>query len=128
MAVAAYVIIPVSMKPNSISGITCSAKDLNDTKKFYEVLGFRIGKEEPGCLTVYVNWFWIKFTEQGKASGDNGINMVINIKVENLNNAYETVRLNKFKILSEPQEVSKGRKEFIIQDPDGYKLAFFESK
>jgi hypothetical protein len=47
------------MKVNSISGITCYVKDLARTAEFYESIGFRRGKEEPGRLTMYVNWFFM---------------------------------------------------------------------
>jgi catechol 2,3-dioxygenase-like lactoylglutathione lyase family enzyme len=39
------------MKINSISGIHAYVQDLSRTAKFYEALGFRRGKEEPGRLT-----------------------------------------------------------------------------
>jgi hypothetical protein len=36
------------MKVNSISGFTCCVEDLAKTAEFYEAIGFRPGKQEPG--------------------------------------------------------------------------------
>jgi catechol 2,3-dioxygenase-like lactoylglutathione lyase family enzyme len=52
------------MKVNSISGLTCYVKDLARTAEFYETIGFRRGKEEPGRATFYVNWFFVTFVAQ----------------------------------------------------------------
>jgi catechol 2,3-dioxygenase-like lactoylglutathione lyase family enzyme len=52
------------MQVNSISGLTCYVKDLARTAEFYETIGFRRGKEEPGRATFYVNWFFVTFVAQ----------------------------------------------------------------
>jgi catechol 2,3-dioxygenase-like lactoylglutathione lyase family enzyme len=39
------------MKVNSIAGITCYVEDLARASEFYEAIGFRRGKDEPGRAT-----------------------------------------------------------------------------
>lgn len=126
------------MKPNSISGVTCYVEDLGKTAEFYETLGFRRGKEEPNRVTFYVNWFFMTFMAQdqeddaeirddsehlGKGSG-----MLINIKVDDIENFHKAAVKAGMKPDSEPAVQPSGNREFVLRDPDGYKLAFFQKK
>lgn len=126
------------IKMNSISGIACYVVDLETTARFYEVLGFRVGNKEDNCLTVYVNWFWIKFIQdddeapkeiaaEAKIAGK-GKGVFTCIKVDDVDEFYEYVISNGLEPSSEPKSMKSGSREFIICDPDGYKLAFFSRK
>lgn len=125
------------MKVNSISGVLCYANDLDRTQQFYEALGFRIGKREPGRLTCYVNWFWLTFAsqddeddpelrEEANMSG-RGTGLLVYVKVDDLDDYYENVLALGLKPASEPK-VRAGNREFVLHDPDGYRLVFFEKK
>jgi catechol 2,3-dioxygenase-like lactoylglutathione lyase family enzyme len=49
------------MKIKSVSGITCYVKNLSQTIKFYETLGFETKKKDASHAALYSNWFWIDF-------------------------------------------------------------------
>ena len=125
------------MKINSISGITCYVKDLTKTAKFYKTIGFRPGKQETDRLTFYVNWFFMTFIAQDREDDPQmnkdakhsvkGAGLLTYIKVDNLDDYYKAVVSKRLKPDSEPQ-VRHGRREFVLRDPDGYKLLFFEKK
>lgn len=125
------------MEIKSISGITCYVKDLDKTAKFYETLGFRLGKQEGNSLTVYVNWFWITFVSQDKedkaefleeANAEHkGAGTFLNLKVEKVDEYHKEVVDAGLKPSSEPRDWPWGRREFVVRDPDGYKLVFFEN-
>jgi catechol 2,3-dioxygenase-like lactoylglutathione lyase family enzyme len=127
------------MKLNSISGITCEVEDLSRTAEFYEALGFRRGKDEPDRLTFYVNWFFVTFIgrdqeddaesqreSEGLARKGAGLNLYV--KVDDVDDFYSGVLSNGMKPVSEPQQGRNRSREFVLRDPDGYTLVFFEKK
>jgi|Tabmets5t2r1_1033131.scaffolds.fasta_scaffold125482_1 catechol 2,3-dioxygenase-like lactoylglutathione lyase family enzyme len=125
------------MKVNSISGITCYVKDLSKTAEFYEALGFRRGKEEPDRVTFYVNWFFVTFIAQDQAETklrkeaelpDKGAGLFLYVKVDDIEDFHEAVLAAGMKPGGEPEKQPSGNREFVLRDPDGYKLAFFQKK
>ena len=126
------------LKLNSISGITCYVKDLSRTADFYDVLGFRRGNEAPGRLTCYVNWFSVTFVAQDHETDpalqeeiqlpDKGAGLFTYIKVDDVDEAYQGVLAAGMKPDGEPRKRPSGNREFILRDPDGYKLVFFQKK
>jgi catechol 2,3-dioxygenase-like lactoylglutathione lyase family enzyme len=120
------------MKVNSISGITCCVEDLSRTAQFYEAIGFRRGKEESDRVTFYVNWFFVTFVAQDR-QGDNepptkGSGLFVYVKVDDVEDFHQALVSNGMKPASEPQLRPGGNREFMLRDPDGYKLVFFRKK
>jgi catechol 2,3-dioxygenase-like lactoylglutathione lyase family enzyme len=126
------------MKVNSISGITCYVEDLSRTAEFYEALGFRRGKEEPDRLTFYVNWFFVTFIAQDHEDDaelrkeaelpNRGSGLFLYIKVDDVEEFHKAVLSEGMKPAGEPEVRPSGNREFVLRDPDGYKLAFFQKK
>jgi catechol 2,3-dioxygenase-like lactoylglutathione lyase family enzyme len=123
------------MKVNSISGITCYVADLSRTAEFYEAIGFRRGKEEPDRVTFYVNWFFVTFIAQDRGDTPNeaelpttGSGLFTYIKVDDIEDFFKAALSKGLKPAGEPQVGPSGNREFVLSDPDGYKLAFFEKK
>jgi catechol 2,3-dioxygenase-like lactoylglutathione lyase family enzyme len=122
------------MKVNSISGVTYHVEDLSRTAEFYEALGFRRGKEEPGRVTFYVNWFFVTFIaadqkdRADERSAANGSWTSLYLKVDDIEAFYKDVLSSGMKPEGEPEVQSSGTREFVLRDPDGYKLAFFQKK
>lgn len=116
------------MKVNSISGITCHVKDLARSAEFYEAIGFRPGKQEADRATFYVNWFFVTLVEAGTRVGDNDSGLFVYIKVDDLDEFYEAALSSGLTPDGEPGKGPSGIREFVLRDPDGYKLAFFQRK
>jgi predicted enzyme related to lactoylglutathione lyase len=119
------------MKVNSISGLHCHVADLEKTAEFYEKIGFRRGKEQSGRITFYVNWFFVTFVAQdddAELKSEKGGGLLTYLKVDDLDEFYEGVVKSGMKPAGEPQKGSQGGREFMLRDPDGYKLVFFEKK
>lgn len=126
------------MKVNSISGITCYVGDLARTAEFYETIGFRRGKEDPDRLTFYVNWFFVTFVAQDQEAdpelrieadlSNKGSGLFVYVKVDDVDECYKEVVSRGLKPGSEPRVLRSGNREFVLRDPDGYKLVFFEKK
>jgi catechol 2,3-dioxygenase-like lactoylglutathione lyase family enzyme len=126
------------MNVNSISGISCYVSDLSKTAEFYEAIGFRRGKEEPDRVTFYVNWFFVTFIAGGLEEdaelnkeadlANRGAGLFTHIKVDDLDDYYQAAVSSGLKPAGEPRARHGGGREFVLRDPDGYKLVFFEKK
>lgn len=116
------------MKLNSISGVSYMVKELQKTAEFYEALGFRVGKQEGNHLTCYVNWFWVDFIADEQQAASAETRQALHIKVENADEFYEGVLAKGMKPDGAPEGKKTTGRSFILRDPDGYKLVFFEKK
>jgi catechol 2,3-dioxygenase-like lactoylglutathione lyase family enzyme len=126
------------MKVNSVSGIACYVQDLAKTAEFYEAIGFRRGKEEADRVTFYVNWFFVTFIAQDQEAHaelrneaqlpNKGSGLFLYVKVDDVHDFYEAVLSAGLKPAREPEKRPSGNREFVLRDPDGYKLAFFQKK
>lgn len=122
----------------SVSGLVLYAKDLKKTADFYEALGFQFRKREPKQVTVNINWYWMDFLlieEEDKPgftaeahAKDKGAGMYIYVSVDNVDEYYDKVIAKGLKPSSQPKDWPWGNREFVMRDPDGYKLVFFKRK
>jgi catechol 2,3-dioxygenase-like lactoylglutathione lyase family enzyme len=126
------------MKLKSVSGFVCYVKDLDATAKFYESLGFLKSSQDKDRLSFRLNWFWIDFHPQDKENipefqkeaklEPRGAGIFIYLSVENVDEYYNLLIQKGLKPASEPRDYPWGNREFMINDPDGYKLVFFKRK
>jgi catechol 2,3-dioxygenase-like lactoylglutathione lyase family enzyme len=126
------------MKLSSVSGISYLVKDIAKTAEFYESLGFRIGKQDAGKLTCYVNWYSVEFIAQDKTAKpeqkqdaeklNGGAGVYLQLKVENADEFYEGVVAKGMKPDAAPEGKKTTGRSFVLRDPDGYRLVFFEKK
>ena len=120
-----------------------SVTNLEDSLKFYKTAGFKIEYERPENKFVFISLGEIQFMLQEISDKDkwtvaplaypfgNGINF--QLEVTNLNEIYNNLKNSNFEITFDIEEnwyrqddKLLGNKEFLIQDPDGYLLRFFE--
>jgi catechol 2,3-dioxygenase-like lactoylglutathione lyase family enzyme len=123
------------MKLVSVSGVVCYVKDMAKTATFYKSLGFRVDTDEPDHLSVGLNWFWIDFHPQDKEDKPDfqqeatlepkGAGLFLYIKVDDVDECYQNLLDKGFKPSGQPRDWPWGNREFVIRDPDGYKLVFF---
>ncbi|MBI3486170.1 VOC family protein [Candidatus Daviesbacteria bacterium] len=126
------------MKLKSVAGIVCYVKNIQKTAKFYEALGFQFEKREPDHVSIRLNWFWIDFHPQDKEDkpefqkeanlSNKGVGLFLYISVEDVDEFYEALLAKGLKPSSRPRDFYWGNREFMIRDPDGYKLVFFKRK
>ena len=116
------------MKINSVSGITYHVRDLARSAEFYESLGFRKGAEEPDRVTFWSNWFFLTLIAAKQRKGANGAGAFTYVKVDDLDAYHEAVVAKGLSPEDEPHATNGGRREFVLRDPDGYNLVFFEKK
>ena len=124
---------------SSVSGILLIVKDLNDTVEFYKKLGFIFKEHKAEYAKAYLNWFGVEFVplekvEQSlfkKVSDTEGVEnkgagLFVHINVPNVDDFYNDVVAKRLSTSSEPRDFPWGRREFVIRDPDGYKIVFFQ--
>jgi catechol 2,3-dioxygenase-like lactoylglutathione lyase family enzyme len=123
------------MKIKAVSGFTCHVKNLNKTVKFYETLGFENRKQDATHATLYSNWFWIDCLAIGKnertestKGTDLGAGISIYLSVDDVDKFHAHLLAKGLKPKTQPQDQPWGNREFIIRDPDGYKLVIFKRK
>ena len=126
------------MKIKGVSGITCYVEDLDRTAKFYETLGFETRKRDANHATVYSNWFWIDFLAINNEERANfreedplspkGTGVFLYLSVDNVDEFHSALLAAGLKPASEPRDQPWGNREFMIRDPDGYKLMIFKRK
>jgi hypothetical protein len=75
---------------------------------------------------VYVNWFWLRFVPDADGAAAAGSAPALYLKVDDIDDFYGGLLANGFSPLTEPRKQRSAKeREFILEDPDGYKLAFF---
>ena len=126
------------MKIKSVSGFTIYVKNLDKTVKFYEDLGFDFKKRDENYATGYMNWYSINFITADKEmkpeflkeakSENKGSGFYINLSVDDVDETYKELIEKSYKPSSEPRDWAWGNREFVLRDPDGYKLVFFKKK
>jgi catechol 2,3-dioxygenase-like lactoylglutathione lyase family enzyme len=116
------------MKMKSISGLVCYVSDLDKTAVFYEALGFRFAsKRDDSRLTAYVNWFWVEMHQKDDFA-EPSVGRFVYIAVEDIEEFYAGVMAAGMMPETEIHDDLSGRREFMLSDPDGYKLVFFTKK
>lgn len=114
------------MKLKSVAGIVCFIKDVHKTAEFYEKLGFVSAKREHSLLRIRLNWFWIEFLVTNERPEPLGTGQFVYVNVEDVDEVYNELLAKGVKPLSEPRNYKTGRREVMIEDPDGYRLVFFQ--
>ena len=117
-------------------GIACYVKNISKTVKFYETLGFKFRKQETDHATAYLNWFWIDFFSIAKkarphwrkeAKLDNkGAGVFLYLSVDDVDALHKGLLLRGPKPSTQPLDSPSGNREFVIRDPDGYRLVIFK--
>ena len=120
------------------NALVCYVTDTTKTVEFYEKLGFKITKNKPGHGQANLGDFWIDFHDkdeefkpefqQEALKEPKGGGVYFMVKVRNIDKLYQDLISKDLKPSSEPRDWPWGNREFVIKDPDGYKIAFYDPK
>lgn len=107
--------------------------DTHKTAKFYSKLGFEIIKEQNNFTLARLKDFELHFHDKTEVTFRNesfiepkGAGIFIYINVKNIDEYYQSLKERELKPSSKPFNWPWGNREFVIRDPDGYKLVFYE--
>lgn len=117
-----------------ITGILFWTHDNKISEKFYKKLGFVVKQSNDEVSVVGLGEIDITLVnmrdddEFGKDSmaHEKGKGMYIYIKVEDVDRFYDKAKTLNITPTTEPRDWPWGNREFIIKDPDGYKLCFWQ--
>ena len=120
----------------SVSSLLFYVTNARKTVAFYKTLGFIVVKDAPGHGIVRMNWFTMHFHDKKleknpefikeAAAEPKGSGLYIYVSVEKIDAYYKSLLKKKIKPRTEPRDWPWGNREFVVRDPDGYKLVFFE--
>lgn len=107
------------------------ANNLEDTAQFYQQLGFDIQKSED-AIKIKLGDFTLAFIDENKTPIQNesglkpkGLGIYTYIEVEDVDKYFELLKKNGVATRTSPKTWPWGKREFVVKDPDGYKLVFY---
>lgn len=120
----------------NLNKIVLYVKDLTSSSSFYKKLGFQVGTSDK-VVVISLPDFTIEAvtgpTEEDMQhsnkeinSNTNGSGVFFLIEVDNVDLYYEELIAIGFKPSTIPKTWGWGRREFVLRDPDGYKLVFYQ--
>ena len=106
-------------------------KDLEQTFQFYKKLGLAAEIKDDACR-VKLGDFTLAFMDESKAGISNeanqtpkGIGIYTYIEVADVDEYYKAIKADGVSG-TEPKTWPWGKREFVVKDPDGYKLVFYK--
>lgn len=107
------------------------ASDLQQTAKFYKLLGLPVQESEDG-VRVKIDDFTLAFLDENKTPIKNesgvkpkGTGIYTYVEVDDVDKYFEEIKKSGVEPRTEPKTWSWGKREFVVKDPDGYKFVFY---
>ena len=116
-----------------ITGLLFWVQENKLSEKFYKKLGFNIVRSQDDHTVVALNGIEITlltmrdedmFNKDSMAT-EKGRGMYVYIKVDDVVTKHDSLLAIGIKPATEPKDWPWGNREFILKDPDGYKLCFW---
>lgn len=105
--------------------------DLEKTAQFYEQLRFDVKKADD-TIRLKLGDFTLAFIDESKTLIQNesgakpkGLGIFTYVEVENVDEYFKTLKEKGVRTSGEPRDWPWGKREFVVKDPDGYKLVFY---
>lgn len=116
-----------------LNSLLLYVSDVNASAKFYQDLGFTITKETQEMCIAKLGDFElhchdqdsVRFKEESKIKPKGG-GVFIYVAVENIDDYYKSLIDKGVNPSSKPRDWDWGNREFVIRDPDGYKIVFYQ--
>ena len=117
-----------------ISSVLLWVQENTLSEKFYKKVGFEVVGSDDRHSVVSLGGFEIvlvsmrdeePFTHDSMA-GEKGKGMYIYIAADDVDAAYQQLLDKGIEPVTKPRDWEWGNREFILKDPDGYKLCFWQ--
>lgn len=115
-------------------------KDVDTSISFYKTLGFELVSNDGSVAEVGIGGTRVQLVAQETARDQNesfqkdafgepkGTGVYLNVEVTDIDDYYSQLIENGIKPSTEPKDWPWGHREFVVRDPDRYKLVFYEKK
>jgi len=107
------------------------ASDLKITADFYRKLGFDVQESQDG-MRIKMGDFTLTFIDEKTTPIQNesgktpkGLGIYTYVEVDDVDQHFELVKRNGVAPRTEPKTWPWGKREFVVKDPDGYKIVFY---
>ena len=107
------------------------ASDLKKTAEFYRGAGFDVKETDDG-VRIKMGDFTLAFIDERKTPIQNesgktpkGLGIYIYVQVDDADAHYKFVKESGIIPRTEPRTWEWGKREFVVKDPDGYKIVFY---
>lgn len=124
--------------PKSVNILGFYVSDVAKTVEFYTKLGFQKVKEDKTSAEVYLGQVKFHFVDKETARSQDesfqkdafgepkGTGLYINVEVQNIDEYHRTILDKGLVPSTKPRDWPWGHREFVIRDPDRYKLVFYQ--
>jgi uncharacterized glyoxalase superfamily protein PhnB len=117
-----------------ITGLVLWVQDNTISVKFYKKLGFDVAESNDRHTAVQLGTFklyLISMRDEEEFNGDSlasdkGKGMYLYIRTNNIDGLYKQLVERGLALRTKPRNWDWGNREFVIKDPDGYKLCFWQ--
>lgn len=116
-----------------ITGLLFWVQENELSEKFYKKLGFSVVRSQEDHSVVALNGIEItlltmrdeEMFNKDSMAAEKGRGMYVYIKVDDVDTKHDSLLAIGIKPATEPKDWPWGNREFILKDPDGYKLCFW---
>lgn len=118
-----------------VTGLVLWVQDATISTRFYKKIGFEVTSETERDATVRLGGFQLSLVtmrDEDEFNGDSlaaekGKGMYIYIQCDDVDGLHGRLKENGVIPHTEPRDWDWGRREFVVKDPDGYKLCFWRN-
>lgn len=115
-----------------ITHLVCWVQENKLSEKFYRKLGFSVERSDEEHSLVVLGGFGldlVSMRDDGKFANDSmaaekGLGLYIYVRVDDVDAKYQEIVVLGLQP-TKPKDWPWGNREFILRDPDGYKLCFW---
>lgn len=107
--------------------------DLQRTAEFYKKIGFNVAEFED-VVRIKIDDFTLAFMNKSSMFIDKevdektkSIELATYVEVNDVDVQYKSITSNGILSSSEPKSFPWGKREFTVNDPDGYKIVFYSA-
>lgn len=117
-----------------VTHLTLWVQENKLSEKFYKKLGFTVDQSDDDHSLVSLHEFGLDLVSmrdedpftRDSMSGDKGRGVYIYLQVDNVDAQHKALVSIGLMPYTQPKNWPWGNREFIIKDPDGYKLCFWQ--
>jgi len=122
----------------SLNLIGLYVKDVDTSISFYKTLGFELVSNDGSFAEMKLKGMKLTFTAQETARDKDasfqadafgepkGTGMYLNIEVDHIDDYFAQLKESGITPSTEPRNWPWGQREFVVRDPDRYKLVLYE--
>lgn len=110
-------------------------KDLDKSVSFYQSIGFTVGTHRPQYAELSLGDFGITLVPASDAESEfasdanateKGLGAYLYVQADHIDEMYNELVKKGINLHTKPRDWEWGNREFIVKDPDGYKLCFWQ--